>query len=578
MAIDTVLIAPPENPSRTDPDNFRTEADAWVDWLTNTFHPNMVTIVTEINESIDEVNESEAAAISAKNTAVATSNFIGAWSSLSAVAGTVGQCVLHNSTYWILLVNVADITAVEPGVDSEWAGTLPYPYLRHVTRSSNAALLASDQAVFLRLTAAFTQTIASISTLPSDWFVYIENASTSTVTIDPDAAETIDGAASISLYPGEIKCIFFTGSALLSTSIRVNQRMLYSARTSNTEISANDHGTFIDITSGTFSQTFASVAALPAGWFVYLRNSGTGVITLDPTSTETIDGLTAFIMHPGETRLINSTGSAFESIVLTPFTAKRWDSSGTFAVPPGYSSFWHRLASGSGGGGSGGRYADTVSQWGGKGGGGGGVFEGRQFDATAGGTVTVTIGAGGTGGPAQTSDSTAGTAGTAGGNTSLFGAGFSITVAGGLGGGYGNTSSQQTGANGGGVGITGAAGFLKGAAGGGIAEFGGSASGHDSATSGVGMASGASVFGGGAGGHGAGYSTSTPTALFAGGASTYGGNGGSGGNNGADGSDGTYSATLGSGGGGGGGGSQNGTNSGAGGDGKDGHATIIGEI
>ena len=92
-----------------------------------------------------------------------------------------------------------------------------------------------------------------------------------------------------------------------------------SARTSNTILASADRETLIDITSGTFSQTFTAAATLGSGWYCYIRNSGTGDITLDPNSAELIDGLSSYVMYGGETRLVQCTGTAFVSVVLSPF-------------------------------------------------------------------------------------------------------------------------------------------------------------------------------------------------------------------------------------------------------------------
>lgn len=60
-------------------------------------------------------------------------------------------------------------------------------------------------------------------------------------------------------------------------------------RTSNTAISINEFGQIIDITSGTFTQTFDESANLGNGFYCYVINSGSGVITLDPAGVETIN-------------------------------------------------------------------------------------------------------------------------------------------------------------------------------------------------------------------------------------------------------------------------------------------------
>lgn len=128
--------------------------------------------------------------------------------------------------------------------------------------------------------------------------------------------------------------------------------VLRSARTSNTILAVADQAALIDITSGSFSQTFTAAATLGNGWWCYIRNSGTGQITLDPNASETIDGLTTFIMYPGETRLVQCDGTALNSVVVNPFYAT-FTSSGTFTKPPGYKQFSGLLWGGGGGGATG---------------------------------------------------------------------------------------------------------------------------------------------------------------------------------------------------------------------------------
>ena len=158
-----------------------------------------------------------------------------------------------------------------------------------------------------------------------------------------------------------------------------------SARTSNTVLAGSDLGKLIDITSGTFTQTFTAAATLGGNWFCHIRNSGTGDITIDPNGSELIDGLTSYVMYPGETRLVTCDGTGFHTIVLKSFY-KVFTATGTFVKPPGYEMF-SGIKWGAGGGG-----ASSL------GGGGGGC---SQFDFPAsaiGATQSVTIGAGGAAG------------------------------------------------------------------------------------------------------------------------------------------------------------------------------------
>jgi hypothetical protein len=306
-------------------------------------------------------------------------------------------------------------------------------------------------------------------------------------------------------YSAKYHAIAAAASAASAASSAAALGLVRVARTSNTALTSSNKGNLIDITSGTFTQTFDACASLGNGWFCYIDNSGTGDITLDPNGSETIDGLTSFVMYPGEVRLIQCDGTTLRSIVLNVFS-RTFTASGTFTKPPGYSSFEGLIW---GAGGSGGK-----SNSNGGGGGGGGCTPFVLPNASVGASVTVTIAAASTG-PSVNGN------GVNGGN-STFG---SLATGYGGAGGYFDGGSNTFG--GGGGGVLGAA-----------AQSSSGQGGQPSISPGVSNASvnvgfgggngstsvgGAAVYGGAGGGG----------ATAAGGSSLYGGGGGGGRNSGA---------------------------------------------
>ena len=310
-------------------------------------------------------------------------------------------------------------------------------------------------------------------------------------------------------------------------TIAANVALPRSVRSSNTVLGAADRSTLIAITSGTFTQTFTAAATLGSGWFCYIQNSGTGDITLDPNASETIDGLTSYIMYPGEARLVQCDGSNFNTIVINAFS-RTFTASGTFTKPPGYLFFSGLIW---GGGGAGVRN-DNGQTCGGGGGGGCVAFILPVANVSA--SQSFTIGAGGAAGTNP---------GGSGGNST-----FTSTVTA-----FGGAGAQSAGNAGTGGKATGAT-FTRSAvpdrdfnseyiattgdtqAGGPSYYAGGTGSGADSSAGGY------SVYGGGGGSGGR-------TQSNAGGTSVYGGAGGGGGFNTA--------ATAGTAPGGGGGGARN---------------------
>lgn len=214
---------------------------------------------------------------------------------------------------------------------------------------------------------------------------------------------------------GNIKTINGT-SVLGAGDIPTAASIQRSARIANTMLVASDIGKFIDITAGTFIQTFDTAAALGNGWSCYIHNGGIGNITI-PSS----DGIANWIMYPGELRLFQCDGTNLTSAVLTPFTIQL-TTSATFIRPPGYANFDSELWGAGGGGAGGGGGASG-------GGGGGGGYIRRVFSAIeVGASALVTVGAGGSAGTGLAA--TYGSAGGAGGNTTFLG----LTATGGTGG------------------------------------------------------------------------------------------------------------------------------------------------
>jgi len=141
-------------PSTADPDNFDPRADTLFSELIP-FVPDINTTIGEINTVAGEVNDNKVAAETAenkaedwadefvdvevetdkysakhwaskseenKNSLLASANFAGNWSDLTGSLN-IPACVYHSSMFWQLASDLVDVTAKEPGVDSEWINT-----------------------------------------------------------------------------------------------------------------------------------------------------------------------------------------------------------------------------------------------------------------------------------------------------------------------------------------------------------------------------------------------------------------------------------------------------------------------
>lgn len=254
-------------------------------------------------------------------------------------------------------------------------------------------------------------------------------------------------------------------------------------RTIAIPIGPNDSTTLIDITGGPFTQTFAAASELGPRFYVWMRNSSTNDITLDPNAAELIDGLTSYIMYPGEARLIQCDGSKFTSIVLSGFI-RLFTTTGNYTHPPGYNQIIADVMSAGAGGGR----SDIAGATAFTGGGGGARWAPQLYGIAPGTVITCTVGAGGLGG------TTNGASGGFGGNSSF---GALVLVIGGTGGSSGTAqggyaANRNTNAN---------ASGLAGGANGGSAEWGGGSSGAGATGGAGGNLGGSSILGAPAGGN-----------------------------------------------------------------------------
>lgn len=86
-----------------------------------------------------------------------------------------------------------------------------------------------------------------------------------------------------------------------------------SAKSAGYTVVAGDRGKLIDC-DGTFTLSLTAAATLGSTFAFAVRNSGSGTITIDPNSTEQIDGATTITLGAGESCLVICDGSAFKTV------------------------------------------------------------------------------------------------------------------------------------------------------------------------------------------------------------------------------------------------------------------------
>lgn len=405
------------------------------------------------------------------------------------------------------------IAAIDGAGLSVDANGLLVPSIATSTKTGAYTVVAADRGSVVAIgTNSVTLTLTAAATLGNGfWFIAANDnvlGSTNTLTVDPNASETIDGVTTSTDYSGASRLIYTDGSNWFSRILAGG----YVAFTAN--------GNFIvpngakQIVTDAFGGGGGGGAG-QSGATATARTGGTGGgggsrpgPTARPASAYGTNGATLAVV-------VGTAGTAG--------TGSSGASGGNGGAGGSTSLAGITLAAG-GGGGAGGAGAAR-----GGGTGAGGPYPGNTAPtaASAGGANASTnvTGVGISGGGSTTNVNTNPMSGQYGG-----GAGGGTLTAGGAGG-RGGTSLYAGGGGGGGAGITTGNAAAAGGAGGAGATFltaggSGGAGGNNTGTSGTAGAAGANDFGGSGGGGGGTNGTSTCGAGGAGGAPSGGGGGG----------------------------------------------------
>lgn len=127
-------------------------------------------------------------------------------------------------------------------------------------------------------------------------------------------------AAFAAALPAGIEGQFLSFQGGIWTPTQAPNQVVRLAKTGAYTTVFADRSCLIDCT-GTFSLGFDAAATLGNGWFAWVRNSGAGVITLDPNAAETIDGAATTVLQPGEVRMVQGDGGALRTVRLSPGSA-----------------------------------------------------------------------------------------------------------------------------------------------------------------------------------------------------------------------------------------------------------------
>lgn len=104
------------------------------------------------------------------------------------------------------------------------------------------------------------------------------------------------------------------GTGLIALGTQLSQAMPITTFNSDYTAATADRAKMFVWTGAGGTLTLQAAATLGDNWFIYLRNSGTGAITVDPDGSPTIDDAATLSFQPGESATIATDGSNFYTI------------------------------------------------------------------------------------------------------------------------------------------------------------------------------------------------------------------------------------------------------------------------
>jgi hypothetical protein len=100
------------------------------------------------------------------------------------------------------------------------------------------------------------------------------------------------------------------GYGLLAVGTQLNQEYLESSIFSNTTLNSTNRAQFLVWTGGVGTITLPAATEVGNGWFVMIRNGGSGILTIASTGLNTIDGSASQQLQPTESFVIVSDGAS----------------------------------------------------------------------------------------------------------------------------------------------------------------------------------------------------------------------------------------------------------------------------
>ena len=201
---------------------------------------------------------------------------------------------------WPINGNTSDVVANIIEVSASTAGLkLIMPPATQVSEGQSALIRNVGANAFTVVTNTTLATIVSVASGVAQ-YVYVTN----NTTVAGTWASVTFGAGTSAANAATL-----AGYGLLATSTTLNQSYPLTSIYSNYLILNSDRASFLIWESGAGSMTLPSAATVGNNWFVMIRNNGTGILTINRTGSNTIDGNSSAQLQLAESFVLVSNGS-----------------------------------------------------------------------------------------------------------------------------------------------------------------------------------------------------------------------------------------------------------------------------
>ena len=201
---------------------------------------------------------------------------------------------------WPINGNTSDVVANIIEVSASTTGLeLIMPPATQVSEGQSALIRNIGANPFTVVTNTTLATIVSVASGVAQ-YVYVTN----NTTVPGTWASVTFGAGTSAANAATL-----AGYGLLATSTTLNQSYPLTSIYSNYFILDSDRASFLIWESGAGSMTLPSAASVGNNWFVMIRNNGTGILTINRTGSNTIDGNSSAQLQLAESFVLVSNGS-----------------------------------------------------------------------------------------------------------------------------------------------------------------------------------------------------------------------------------------------------------------------------